>query len=219
MAIIDIQTALNTSEMNLDIANDFDGTVNMSDVTELQEVIDDYNASIAVIFASADSSFIMLTAIQGNIITMWENLNTLEQAGQQLVVNVSALEQEKEEIDAELMDIQRTYNILRMNLSYLDTGANQLVRQLSALSMTVIDTTSELLSTTDRVSSLVNDVETKFKQVNTSQVLSMHLTQTVRSAFNSVMEANERARELLVRQCIVFMYIIQSCRKVNHTPY
>ncbi len=185
--------------MNLDIANDFDGTVNMSDVTELQEIINQYNASIARIIASADNSFNSLTIIQTNISNIWENLNTLQQSGQQLVVNISTLEQKEEDTDGSVMDIQTMYTILRTNLSYLDTKANKLIYQLSTLSVTVINATSDLVSTTDKVLFVANDVQTKLRQVNASLILSVHLNQTVRSAFRSVLEANDRAKGLLVR--------------------
>ncbi len=198
MEVSNIQAALSTSEMNLNIANDFDGTVNMSDISELEELINNYNASIAVTIALANSSFQTLTTIQDNINIILDNLTTLEQVGQVLVLNISALEQKIEENDVNVMNIQAIYNALRMNLSYLDTKANQLMYQLSALSIVVINTTSDLLSTTDRISLLAENVETKGQQVATNLVLSTNLNQTVRNAFNSVMDANERAQALLV---------------------
>ncbi len=199
MDIIDIQTALNMSEINLDRANEFDGTVNMSDVTELQELIHDYNASIHLIIATANDSFDMLVTVRGEIVITWEDLKNFEIIVQQLVLNVNVLELEAENIEADLMEVQTTYNLLRMNLTHLDTRANQLINKLTSLSITVNAVTFDLRSKNDRVSSLATHVEMKLDQINLSLVLSSQLNRTVRSAFSAVMDANEKARELLVR--------------------
>ncbi len=209
MDIIDIQRALDISKIDLDRANQFDGTVNMSDVNELQEMIHEYNASIYLIIASANDSFDMLVTVRGEIVIAWEDLNNLENIVQQLVLNVSVSELEAENIESDLIEVQTTYNLLRMNLSSLDTRANQRIDQLTSLSITVNDITFDLRSNNELVSSLANDVEMKLDQINLSLVLSTQLNRTVRSAFSAVMDANERARELLVHTCLSVTSVCQ----------
>ena len=209
MDIIDIQRALDISKIDLDRANQFDGTVNMSDVNELQEMIHEYNASIYLIIASANDSFDMLVTVRGEIVIAWEDLNNLENIVQQLVLNASVSELEAENIESDLIEVQTTYNLMRMNLSSLDTRANQLIDQLTSLSTTVNDITFDLRSNNELVSSLANDVEMKLDQINLSLVLSTQLNRTVRSAFSAVMDANERARELLVHTCLSVTSVCQ----------
>ena len=198
IGVLDIQRALNRTEMYLDRANAFDGTVNMSDVTELQNLIYAYNSSIGVIVGNANASFDMLSAIQVGIISVWQELDNLQSQVQQYITQLAEAENETAGLDQELAEIQSTYYLLRTNLSYLDSRANQLQAEINTLTTLLLNISAELQSSYDRVVALRNDVNERLNQTIVSSDLARQLNQTVRDALEAVENANSRAQQLLV---------------------
>lgn len=184
--------------MHLDRAFEFDGSVNMSDVTMLQDLIYAYNSSIGVMVADVNASFEVLSIVQGEIYIVWEELDNLELFVQQLVANVSAQEQEAAAVGAEFRRIKTMYSLFRTNLTYLDIRANQLIDELSMLSRGVMNMSVQTQSNNNSVSSLKTDIQEKLAQANISLELAKQLNFTVTTAYSAVREANERIQQLLV---------------------
>lgn len=190
--------------MHLDRAFEFDGSVNMSDVTMLQDLIYAYNSSIGVMVADVNASFEVLSIVQGEIYIVWEELDNLELFVQQLVANVSAQEQEAAAVGAEFRRIKTMYSLFRTNLTYLDIRANQLIDELSMLSRGVMNMSVQTQSNNNSVSSLKTDIQEKLAQANISLELAKQLNFTVTTAYSAVREANERIQQLLV--CFFFNF-------------
>ena len=196
--VLDIQSALNTSEMYLDRANAFDGTVNMSDVSELQDLIYEYNSSIGVIVNSANTSFNMLNAIQVGVINIWQELEELELQVKQYTAQLAEAENETARLNQELVNIQSRYNLLRVNLSYFDSRANQLEAEINTLFTFLLNTSAEVQSSNGMVRTLQDNVGERLEQAAVSNILARQLNQTVTTAFEAVLNANLRALQLLV---------------------
>ena len=196
--VLDIQRALNTSEMYLDRANAFDGTVNMSDVSELQDLIYEYNSSIGRIVNSANASFNMLNAIQVGVINVWQELEALESQVRQYTAQLAEAENETAGLSQELEYTQSTYNLLRVDLTNLDSRANQLEAETNSLFTLLLNTSAEVRSSNGIVKMLQSNVSERLEQAAVSNDLAGQLNQTVTTTFEAVLHANLRALQLLV---------------------
>lgn len=197
--ILSIQQALDEAEIRLMLANEFDGTVNMSDILDIQFLINRYNLSIFMIIEETNITLDMLKQVQVNVYSAWSDLNDIDLLVQMLLNNLTENEEMVSEVNNRLMEIvQSNYLPLRANISYLDSQANTLANRLSDLSQSLVDVSISLQASNSSVSDLSEVIDRREAQAEIALDLARVLNETVRSAHVAVVEANKTAHMLLV---------------------
>ena len=195
-----IKQALDEAETNLMIANEFDGTVNMSDIIDIQFLINRYNLSIFMIIEETNITLDILRQVQLNVYIAWSDLNDIDLLVEMLLSNLTENEDVVSEVDNRLMElVQSNYLPLRANLSYLDSQANTLANRLSDLSQSLGNASISLQASNNSVSDLSEEIERREVEVELALDLARVLNGTVRSAHDTALEANQTAHMLLVR--------------------
>ena len=194
-----IKQALDEAETNLMIANEFDGTVNMSDIIDIQFLINRYNLSIFMIIEETNITLDMLRQVQLNVYTAWNDLNDIDLLVEMLLSNLTENEDDVSEVDNHLMElVQSNYLPLRANLSYLDSQANTLANRLGDLSQSLGNASISLQVSNSSVSDLSEGIKRRAVEVELALDLARVLNETVRSAHDTALEANQTAHMLLV---------------------
>ena len=194
-----IQRDLDEAQRILDIASRFDGTVNMTDVMELERRLRSVNMTLTQITLQANQSFAQFLVDQDTINMNWSAIETLNVTAMGLLMNFTEAADTLEPIRVIINDINSTYMQLRENLTRLDMQANALTGRYVRLTGRVSSASSSIRSASSNLSSLSSEVQMRQNAVDSLLSLVQALNVSIQTLEMVVQEAETGARTLMVR--------------------
>ena len=197
--MVTIQSDLDKAQRILDIASQFDGTVNMTDVMELGRRLRSVNTTLTQITLQANQSFAQFLVDQDTINTNWSAIETLNVTAMGILMNFTQVADTLEPIRVIINDINSTYMQLRENLTRLDMQANALTGRFVRLTERVSSASSNIRSASGNLSSLSSEVQMRQNAVDNLLSLVQALNVSIQTLEMVVQEAETGARTLMVR--------------------
>lgn len=193
-----IQKNLDEAQRILDIAYQFDGTVNMTDVMELERRLRSVKMTIAQITLQANQSFAQFLVDQDTINMNWSIIETLNITAMGILMNFTEEEATREPIQVMINNINTTYMQLWDNLTRLDMQANALTGQFFRLTNRVTNASSSIHSASTNLSAFSSEVHLRQNAVDSFLSLVQALNVSIQTLEMVVEEAESGARILMV---------------------
>jgi len=196
MGVAGIGEALDLSDFQLSRAEGFDGTVNMSDVTQLQDIVSSFNDTIMnEILPGAESAFQRLEELAIDVGVAWSRLNNLTERAQELLNSLPSLATDLNVTEGGLTRIKSRYNALRQELSQLDYQANTLSAQLRGVARLLSNSTTSLTMGSESLSSIRAGIYARLSGLELGRA--EELNTTVTRVMDVAVQANTRAQQLM----------------------
>lgn len=193
-----IEQDLDRTQRDLDIANAFDGTINMTDVMVLGTRLQLLNYTINLISMEANRSIAQLRLDEQAAILAWGEINSLDAQAQALL---TTLNNEEENITAIVIlvdTLNQTYRRLRRNLTILDMQTNRLEQRI----LGIIERSNNATLQLDYVNMTLNDLSNEVQRRESDLMELYSLIRTLNSSLESfemaAVEALNCAQELEV---------------------
>lgn len=196
--ISQIELDLDSVERTLDELEQYDGTVNMTSVGDLESRLLQLNSTATLLRSMANQSLAQLFRDQETIYTAWNAILTLNATVESILSNLTEGMATLEPIVMLLDGINATHQILRRNLTDLDMRADRLGVRLSR-STERADSLSEGLSMANSsLVSLSEEVGRRKEEVTRLLTLVQTLNESMQSLTSVADEAENSANDLMV---------------------
>lgn len=196
---LNIEEDLEEVERTLDQLNEYDGSVNMTDVMDLEQHLLALNTSVAMLSLVANQSLARLLEDQERIYAAWDDIQMLDSDLEGILVNFTEGEATVEPIEALISSANETYRMLRQNLTILDVQADRLARQLNGLVARADNASVEAALLDDNFAAFSEEVEWRRMEVVDLLALAQVLNDSVLSLELAAAEAQTSASNLMVR--------------------
>lgn len=195
----EIEGDLDEVERILEQLEQYDGTVNMTSVQDLEMRLRELNTTVAALSTAANRSLAQLVRDQNAIHAAWNEILMLNSEVEDLSVNFTEGESRIESINLLLDVINMTHAELRRNLTSLDMRANRIAMQLASATQRTENLTMDVSSANSTLLMLTEEVEQRRAQVVVLFSLIQMLNESVISLGTVAGEAEMRAEDLMVR--------------------
>lgn len=195
----EIEGDLDEVERILEQLEQYDGTVNMTSVQDLEMRLRELNTTVAALSTAANRSLAQLVRDQNAIHAAWNEILMLNSEVEDLSVNFTEGESRIESINLLLDVINMTHAELRRNLTSLDMRANRIAMQLASATQRTENLTMDVSSANSTLLMLTEEVEQRRAQVVVLFSLIQTLNESVISLGTVAGEAEMRAEDLMVR--------------------
>ena len=182
----------------LDNAIAFDGTVNMTSVTELTSQLSIVNSTIAREYYTANRTVALLLEEQQMITDIWEELNMLNALAQELFINLTLARNSTEEAEILVQRFNETYTLLRRNLSSLAVRYDMLSSQLLVINQIASNASMSLDNAEVDFDSLVTEVNTSIAAANSALLKAIQLNSTINATQAAAQMTLENVDRLMV---------------------
>lgn len=214
-----IDSELVAAQRMLDDAIAFDGTVNMTSVTELASQLSAVNSTISQQYYTANRTIALILEEQQMITDSWNKLNILEELAQELLVNLTLAQNDTEEATMIVQIFNSTYTLLRGNLSSLSARYDVLNSQLLLINQMASNVSTTLDNTEVNFNLLVTDVNTSIAEASLALLKAIQLNNTINETQIAIQMAQNNAHGLLVSvvmltsQCLTTFFTIEPDHK------
>ena len=183
----------------LTTADQFNGTVNMSSIMDLQRELSSLNSTVANLGSLANQSFAQILLDEQ---TFYNALNGIETANSTAERIMETLREEEARIvfvfDL-ISSINTAYMMLRNNFTFLDVEADRLTSLLNSVSERADNATADLVSANETLENFSEEVGRRQTEVINLLSLVRTLNDSVQSLEVASYEARSNASDLMVR--------------------
>ena len=196
---LDIEEDLDEVDVTLNQLSLFDGSVNMTDIMDLERQLLRLNTTVASLSLAANQSLAQLLRDQARIHTAWAELERLDSEAGRILANLTEGEAMVPNIKGLVEDANVTYQMLRRNLTDLDVRADRLARQLDVLAGRDRNLSEGIDAVNMSLASFSVEVGERRVEIENLLALARNLTDSVLSLEQAAEEAETSASNLVVR--------------------
>lgn len=196
----EIDMDLNEVNRTLNQLDQFDGSVNMTDVMQVERELLALNSTVASLSRIANQSLAQLSRDLVTINTSWNAIEMLNLEAREILANLTEGESMLEPILTLIDSVNVTHMELRRNLTDLDMRADRLASQLATLAERAGNVSSGSSLVNRSLVGLLEDVQRRGVEVANLFVLVQALNRSVLSLEMAASEAESRVNNLVVRK-------------------
>lgn len=196
----EIDLDLNEVNRTLNQLDQFDGSVNMTDVMQVERELLALNSTVASLSRIANQSLAQLSRDLETINTSWNAIEMLNLEAREILANLTEGESMLEPILTLIDSVNVTHMELRRNLTDLDMRADRLASQLATLAERAGNVSSGSSLVNRSLVGLLEDVQRRGVEVANLFVLVQALNRSVLSLEMAASEAESRVNNLVVRK-------------------
>ena len=167
----------------------FDGSFNMTLVTDLRMELLLHNITIATHAANTNMSLTLLTQAESTILLLWSDLSALNMSIENVLLDLTEEEANVYSALSTLEDYQNVYDSLRSNLSSLDVHANSVNAQINILNEVIANASQDAYTLNERVLELNSEVTGRQQEAMAALNVARQINDSVTSAQNAAESA------------------------------
>ena len=184
----------------LDNVNSFDGSVNTTTILELQGELLQRNASIAALWAAANTSLQLLELDLAAVQQAWRDIDALNMSIEEVLADVATAEGQLQVANETIQQFQSDFSMVRINLTNLDSQARFLMQLLADVQRSIFNASIEISSLNDSAQDFSDDITQRSIEAQAVLLLAQQLNASVsasRQAAQTALQATDSLQVML----------------------